>query len=52
MRRETGDDIEARRDFDIIIFLFNLVAAISMSENTDNTIKKNIVYGFSPDLSR
>jgi hypothetical protein len=34
--------------FSSLIFLH----AIAMSENTDNTIEKDIVYGFSPDRSR
>ena len=34
--------------FSSLIFLH----AIAMSEDTDNTIEKNIVYGFSPDRSR
>jgi len=29
-----------------------LLHAIAMSESTDNTIEKNIAYGFSPDRSR
>jgi len=34
--------------FSLLIFLH----AMAMSENTDNTIDNNIVYGFSPDRSR
>jgi len=39
----------------LLIFLFLLIIflhAMAMSEGTDNTIKNNILYGFSPDRSR
>ncbi len=39
----------------LLILLFLLLIflhAMAMSESTDNTIKDNIVYGFSPDRSR
>lgn len=38
----------------LILFFSSLIClhAIAMSENTDNTIEENIVYGFSPDRSR
>ena len=39
----------------LLIFLFLLIIflhAMAMSEGTDNTIKNNFLYGFSPDRSR
>jgi hypothetical protein len=43
------------RRIGLLIFFFSLLIflhAMAMSENTDNTIDNNIVYGFSPDRSR
>ena len=43
-----------RRKGLLILFFPFLIClhAIAMSESTDNTIERNIVYGFSPDRSR
>lgn len=38
----------------LILFFLSLIVlhAMAMSENTDNTIEDNVVYGFSPDRNR